>query len=249
MTINLENNLYNLAQGQSIAMQLVPFSASPKCFWAPNFEAEPVRMGDWVGSVNQGAPVNFYNVRLNPHGNGTHTECVGHISHEPYRIYECLKTYIHQALLISITPETLPNGDKIITRKLLEASCQALTTQHLKALIVRTLPNTETKQHLDYSGSNPCYFEPAACQWLAQINVEHLLVDLPSVDREEDAGALAAHKAYWQYPSSDVRVHCTITELIYVPDFIADGHYALSLQIAPFGLDAAPSNPVLYPPV
>jgi hypothetical protein len=39
----------------------------------------------------------------------------------------------------------------------------------------------------------------------------------------------------------------TVTELIYAPDPIPDGHYLLNLQVAPLLADAAPSRPVLYP--
>jgi hypothetical protein len=35
--------------------------------------------------------------------------------------------------------------------------------------------------------------------------------------------------------------------MIYVPDELSDDLYALSLQVAPFILDAAPSRPILFP--
>jgi hypothetical protein len=42
----------------------------------------------------------------------------------------------------------------------------------------------------------------------------------------------------------DARLEATITEMIYVPDNVADGSYLLNLQIA--SNDASPSKPVLY---
>jgi len=75
--------------------------------------------------------------------------------------------------------------------------------------------------------------------------VKHLLVDLPSVDREKDAGALLAHKAFWNF-EGEVRTDATITEFIFVPNAIVDGTYYLNLQVAPFENDASPSRPVLY---
>ena len=74
---------------------------------------------------------------------------------------------------------------------------------------------------------------------------QHLLLDLPSVDREEDAGQLLAHHAFWQYPAQPRR-EATITELIFVPNEIADGLYLLNIQITSLELDASPSKPVLY---
>ena len=83
-------------------------------------------------------------------------------------------------------------------------------------------------------------------QALNQNGIEHLLVDLPSVDREEDQGRLSAHKAFWGMETGPLRINSTITELIYVPDEIPDGLYLLNLQVMNLANDAAPSRPVLY---
>ena len=75
--------------------------------------------------------------------------------------------------------------------------------------------------------------------------MNHLLIDLPSVDKEIDGGALAAHKKFWNM-HGEVRKTSTITELIYVPNSVIDGLYLLNLQIPSMELDAVPSKPVLY---
>jgi hypothetical protein len=80
---------------------------------------------------------------------------------------------------------------------------------------------------------------------MANNGIDHLLLDLPSVDREVDGGALAAHRAFWNYPENP-RMKATITELIYVPSKVQDGQYFLNLQVAPIENDASPSRPVLY---
>ena len=82
-------------------------------------------------------------------------------------------------------------------------------------------------------------------QLIVDRGVQHLLIDLPSVDPEEDAGALAAHHVFWQYPNA-TRTQATITELILVPDSVPDGRYLLDLNAAAFDADAAPSRPMLY---
>ena len=89
-------------------------------------------------------------------------------------------------------------------------------------------------------------FAPETVALLADRGVEHLLLDLPSVDREEDGGALAAHRAFWRYPDA-VRDRATITEMVFVPDELPDGLYLLNLQVLSLVLDASPSRPVLYP--
>lgn len=212
------------------------------CFWAPPVSYEPVRMSDFVGSTAEGGIVNFFNVRLNPHGNGTHTECVGHIAAERFTIGACLQEHHFFAKLISLYPQKLADGDRVILR---DQIAEVLQPGEAQALIIRTMPNDERKKTTNYSGANPPYVHHEAVNYMVQCGIEHLLLDLPSVDREQDEGKLQAHRAFWQYPE-DVRVKSTITELIYVPETVADGYYLLNLQTASFDLDASPSKPVIY---
>ena len=211
-------------------------------FYAPPLLIEPVRSGDFVGDVLLGGAVNFKNVRLNPHGNGTHTECVGHISRDSYTLNQCLRRFWFRATLISVYPKRMENGDRIIVAEqiseLLEGRCP-------EALVIRTLPNDDYKQTMSYSGSNPPYLHHEAARFIAGLGIEHLLIDLPSIDREEDGGGLLAHRHFWRYPHN-TRVGATISELIYVPNYIKDGDYWLNLMITALELDASPSKPILY---
>ena len=111
--------------------------------------------------------------------------------------------------------------------------------------MIRTLPNLSEKMDRDYSGTNPPYLLEQTAQFIAARNIEHLLVDLPSVDRESDNGTLLAHKAFWN-TSGKIRRSATITEFIFVPNRIKDGTYILDLHMAPIENDASPSRPVLY---
>jgi len=225
-----------------IGLPLKPGLDNPNCFYAPPFEAAPLRAGDFVGDTREGGVVNFFNVRLNPHGNGTHTECVGHLTKERLTINASLQNFHYFARVVSIMPTRMPNGDRVILREQLE---DWKKEDIPPAFIIRTIPNDRLKRAANYSGSNPPYLEEAAIKRLVDLGVQHLLLDLPSVDREEDDGKLVAHKAFWQYPEH-TRLDATITELIFVPNAIKDGLYLLNLQIAAFELDAAPSKPVLY---
>ncbi len=222
----------------------IPLRVGPNnvnAWWAKPVTAEPVRMGDFVGSVREGGSVNFTDVQFNPHGNGTHTECVGHISKERFTINECLRQFWFDAELISIYPDE-ENNDLVIQKDQLESLLKGKNPQ---AVVIRTLPNDFFKMRHQYSGTNPTYIHHEAISYLVELGVQHLLVDTPSIDRESDEGKLLGHRAFWQYPD-DIREECTITELIYVPSFIPDGTYMLNLQIASFELDASPSKPVLY---
>lgn len=202
---------------------------------------EPVRGDGFVGSIKEGGSVNFNNITLNPHGNGTHTECVGHIAPECFSVNQQLKQWMFEALLISIQPEESEDDD-VITLNQIKG---AIGNERPEALILRSLPNSAEKLHKNYSNTNPPYLEAKAASWMAEIGIDHLLLDLPSVDREVDGGSLAAHKAFWNYPKAP-RFQATITELIFVPNSVTDGRYLLNLQVAPIESDASPSRPVLY---
>lgn len=224
----------------------IPLTNTADCvsaWYVKPMEILPVVAGDWVGDVNKGGSVNFRNITFNPHGNGTHTECVGHISKENYSINKTLQRFMFIAELITVLPNQLDNGDYVITRKhVMDALKEAENTE---ALIIRTLSNGLNKIHMQYSNTNPPYIQKEAIEFLNELGVEHILIDLPSVDKEVDGGKLEAHHAFWNYPEN-TQLHKSITELIYVPNEIFDGTYLLNFQIAPFENDASPSKPVIY---
>lgn len=223
----------------------IPLNDKENCvsaWYVPHMILEPVVNGNWIGDVNKGGSVNFRNISFNPHGNGTHTECVGHISKEFITINQCLKQFMFMAELITVMPKQLENGDFVITKKQLE---EALYGSKPEAIVIRTLSNGLNKLTMQYSNTNPPYLLEESIMFLNEIGVEHLLIDMPSIDKEMDEGKLIAHHAFWQYPSN-TQFQKTITEFIFVPNEIIDGTYLLNLQIASFENDASPSKPVLY---
>ena len=226
-----------------ISMVLRPGQQGVNCYYAPFPEAEPVVFGNFTGDTRRGGSVNFYNLRVNPHGNGTHTECVGHISLERYAICDCLRQFHFFAILHSCYPRRMDNGDRIIVA---EDLAEIVFPEGVEAFVLRTLPNDGFKLSTNYSGSNPPFLEASFVQELVRRGIRHLLVDLPSVDREEDGGHLAAHRAFWNYPEA-IREDCTITELAYIRPEIPDGLYLLNLQITSIELDVSMSKPILYP--
>jgi len=208
---------------------------------------EPVMANGFVGSVKAGGSVNFRNIFFNPHGHGTHTECLGHITKEVYSVNKVVKNYFCKAQLITLNPEEIFNEeyketDHIITAQQLE---NIRWQEDVKAVIIRTLPNPLEKMHKDYSASNPPYMDVRSVNILDQLGIQHLMIDTPSVDRETDGGKLLFHHAFWGVPNQQ-DFNRTITELIYIEENIEDGVYILELQMAPFENDASPSRPVLY---
>jgi len=255
-TIKLKGKDYkiDLSKPIDISIPLKHDAKNPNAWWATHPIFEPVVMGDFVGSTKSGSPVNFYNVKFNPHGNGTHTECVGHISNENHTINQCLKQFWFKAELISLKPEKIENGDKVITKDQIKTTLAS--KKNFDALVIRTLPNPKTKMKKVYGGSNPPYVQEEAMQLIVKKKIKHLMIDLPSVDRENDAGKLLAHHTFWNYPPfgtkatrkeiEKININHTITELIYVPDTVKDGSYFVNICIASFELDASPSKIVLY---
>lgn len=217
----------------------------PNAFGVDRATAKP------IGDTRHGSSVNFEQYTLTPHCNGTHTECVGHITDERLSIRECLKDIIMPAFVVSVEPEVVASGDSVISRRSLEQVLADVPANEA-ALIVRTLPNDESKLDRVYDDSDvPPYFSADAMRFIFECGVKHLLVDLPSVDRLFDDGRLENHRIFWNVDEGScsinekTRINSTITELIFVPETVSDGRYRLNLQIAPFDSDAAPSRPIL----
>jgi len=237
----------DLSQPIDISLPITADGINPVAWYLGQPTIEPVKMGDWTGKVGQGSSTNFNNIAFNPHAHGTHTECLGHITRDFYSVNKALKQFFFVAELISIAPQA-HGSDQVISMGQVEA---ALGNKTPEALIIRTLPNELAKRHKNYSHINPPYLSEAAAAYIAEIGVEHLLIDLPSVDREEDEGRLLAHKAFWNVKdinnlNDDARHTATITEMVFIHDIVPDGPYLLNLQIASFDNDASPSKPVLY---
>lgn len=228
-----------------LAMPLNTAMDAAKAWYVGPVKIDPVVIDDWIGSVRSGAPVNFYDIFFNPHGNGTHTECLGHISPEKHSVTKHIKDFFFWSELISIHPQKIANGDSVIA---LEDIQKLKVHPETEGLIIRTLPNGPEKLKRQYSNSNPPYLDHIAAQWLREQGIKHLLIDLPSVDREVDEGKLLAHHAFWNYPNKP-RFDASITELVYVPQQIEDGLYFTNLSFPPFDNDASPSRPLIFKPI
>jgi len=214
-TFKINELLYtvDLSKPLDISIPLEASKNNPLAWYLDAPKIEPVKLDNWVAKVN-------------PHAHGTHTECVGHISEKFYSVNEVLKEFFFLSEVISVIPETL-GKDEVITGIQIKS---LLAGKRPEALIIRTLPNSSSKRSRKYSHTNWPYLTEDAAQYMHDLGIKHLLIDLPSVDKEKDDGALLAHKAFWNYPK-EPRLDATITEFIYVPNKIKDGSYLLNLQV------------------
>ncbi|MDX1773984.1 cyclase family protein [Oceanihabitans sediminis] len=242
-TIETNSRKYkiNFSKPIDISIPLIASKNNVNAWYIDSPKIEPVQDEGWIASVKEGASINFNNIYFNPHAHGTHTECVGHIVEKVHSINTSLQKFFFLAEVITVAPEK-QGEDFVISKKQLQF---ALGNKKRKAVIIRTLPNTSEKLSKQYSHTNPPYLLEEAAIYLREKGVDHLLVDMPSVDKEKDGGELLAHNAFWN-TSQKVRLKATITEFIFVPNTVEDGTYFLNLQIAPFENDASPSKPILY---
>lgn len=250
--------------GHDISIALDFHGAQPNHFGSAPAAAEPMRAGEFVGDTRAGGSCNAEVLTINPHCNGTHTECAGHVTRARIGIADVLQDSVFPALLVSVRPVAADEtgetadpppqpGDALITASALGDAWSAQPAGVYPALVVRTLPNPRKKRRKRYTpGDQHPYFTLDALQMIIDCGVHHLLVDTPSVDRYDDQGRLAGHRLFWGIepgstrPPPPERAGATVTEMIYVDDALRDGPCLLNLQVAPFLSDAAPSRPILF---
>jgi arylformamidase len=257
----------DLAQPLDLALQLDFSADQPRHFGAPRASARPFETPGFgfKGSVTRGSSCNCEVITLIPHCNGTHTECAGHLTRERLDAWRVAPRGLVPALLLSVAPESSASedsedseprpkaGDELITRRALERAWPVDAPFVPRALVIRTLPNSEDKRVRDYTAQTPPYLSQQAAQLLVSRGILHLIVDVPSIDRAHDEGRLTAHRIFFGLPrgatelAAAARATATITELAFVPDAVADGAYLLELQVPALAGDAVPSRPLLYP--
>ncbi|MGD9562982.1 MAG: cyclase family protein [Pyrinomonadaceae bacterium] len=264
-SLQFNGKSYDLNDPIDISIPLRFNGPQPNAYGVERAASKPVEAGTLIGDTRRGGSVNFEQYAFIPHCSGTHTECVGHITHARISVRDCLPDVLMPARLVSVSPEKI-DGESVLTRKVLESALSepgAVATGFFergdhksiatdRALVIRTLPNDDSKLTREYGESYiPPYFAMDAMSYIVEIGIKHLLTDLPSIDRIFDDGKLLNHRLFWKVDeggfetNAETRKTSTITELIYAPNEVPDGEYLLNLQIAPFESDCAPSRPIL----
>ena len=248
-------------QALDISIPLQFNGAQPNSYGVPFAKSEAFEGGGFVGDVRRGGSCNFEVYSFTPHCNGTHTECVGHITEKRIAVHERLQTAFIPATVCTVQPQKATETadtyvpdfnpeDWVIDCLTLENALMNYNSDFSEGLIIRTLPNSPDKKSRDYTKHDAPFFSIEAMQKIRKMGVKHLLIDTPSIDRLLDDGKLSAHHLYFEIPAGEKNeikpIDYTITEFIYVPETIADGIYLLNLQIAPFMSDASPSRPLLF---
>ncbi|MGH8615374.1 MAG: cyclase family protein [Gammaproteobacteria bacterium] len=241
-------------------------SQQPSFFGADVAQAHALQLAGFVGDTRRGGSCNVETLTITPHCNGTHTECAGHILDQAISVLDVVLPTPCLALVVSVRSEPaehsddsysvpLDPDDQLITRRALDLALKPFAnSSSAQALVVRTLPNNPDKRWRRYRGaSSHAFLSIEVMERVLEMSIAHLLIDTPSVDRAQDGGKLWVHRMFWGIEQGSRTTPTeglpkrSITEMIYVPDEIADGLYLLDLHIAPFAIEAAPSRPILYP--
>lgn len=273
MKIKFERNghefVCDTAEGQPISIDMDFDGPQPNHFGAEKASRHALSLGGFVGDTEQGGSCNVDVLELIPHCNGTHTETIGHIVDDDVFVGQVAPSRMLGARLITVEPclasdcgesyrPDFEGGDQVLTAARIKSAIESggahqLAGGNVEAVVIRTLPNDFSKKGQSYNEENePPFFTVEAIEYLNQIGCEHLLVDIPSVDRMIDDGLLTNHHLFWNVAegshrlSADSHRQKTITEMVYIPDTRDDGFYLCLLLVPAFFSDAAPSRPVLY---
>lgn len=224
----------------SLALPIVLDGSGDNAFGLPPASQAPFAAGTFVGDTAAGGSCNCRGLRLHPHGDGTHTESAQHIDAAAPHIAQVAPTRPQRAVLLTVPPHVRPDGESVVEAADVARALKHVPAEFLEAVVLRTRP---APGYHRWSGANPPWLAPETLELLADAGVEHLVLDLPSVDREDDGGRLTAHHRWWAGTRAR---RATITEMAHIPAALADGPGLLFLGIAPLATDAAPSRPVFF---
>ena len=248
--INLNNETFKVNLNNPVDLSLTSkVKNSFKAWYIDEIKINSIKNDDFIGSVKDGGAVNFREILINPHGNMTHTESVGHISQEEINVNKLLQTHHFIAQLITIKPQKIyinnKEGKKEVDEIISLNQIKNKIIPNIQALIIRSQKNYDELTNKNYSNTNWPFLAESSAAYIRNKGVQHLLIDQPSIDKEFDEGKLLAHRAFWNYPN-EIDLKKTITELIGIPDQIRDGRYLLNLSLANIENDAVPSRPIIY---
>ena len=243
----------------NLSIRVQPNSAeNVNAFGLPGVDEKGFRAGEFVGSIDEGGYLNCKVLTIAPHGMGTHTESIRHIVADGPAICDIVPLAPFKVHLVTISPVLLGTTSESYSvghaedLVLSEGALGPLLSQstEVEGLVVRTSVDAN-KLVTNYTGTNPPYFTTEAMR-LISARFEHLLVDLPSVDREADDGLLLNHRAFWKVPTGSTSLSSintsrrSITEMIYVPSQLEDGEYWCFIAVPNIDTDALPSRVLLW---
>ena len=245
--IHYNNKIFsvNTDEGMDLSIRNDFSGSAPIFYGSEQPKANALRFNDFIGDIKEGGSCNVPVVTLDIHCTGTHTESIAHVIDSEEKISDVCPYGMIPAWLTSVelceandTSESYHcdiGSNMLITKKELQKNI----SESYSALIIRTLPNDDSKKTRDYDVKPAPFFTNDAIDHINELGVKHLLVDIPSIDKANDGGQLENHKRFFKQGK-------TISELLFIPNDLKDGFGFLQIQLPNWGLDAAPSRPIFY---
>lgn len=253
-----------LGRGASLAIEMRGDGPLPAFFVPGRMHTEPLSVGGFTGDTRTGGSCNVSRLDLVPHCHGTHTEGIGHVTDQRAAVQDQFDGRPALAWLATVTAVDagaasdgyhcpVAEREPLVTRDELARAIRGCAAE-ATALVLRVRPLAAPLPVRDFN-AEPGYplLSAEAMSWLSGHAFDHLLIEMPSLDRAEDGGRLGNHRAWWGLPPGDRDMgraqhpRRVITEMIRVPDTLDDGLYWLQPGLSPIHGDATPSRPQLYP--
>ena len=96
----------DFSKGNDISIPLYFNGVQPNTYGVDKATSSPYQDGQFIGDTRKGGPCNFETYSFTTHCNGTHTECIGHITNERISILSLneKKADVSQLVIDSLSP-------------------------------------------------------------------------------------------------------------------------------------------------
>ena len=95
----------DFSKGMDISIPLLFNGDQPNTYNVDKAVSKAYEDGQFIGDTRKGGPCNFETYNFTPHCNGTHTECIGHITKERVSILDSLQEEMILSVLITVEPK------------------------------------------------------------------------------------------------------------------------------------------------
>ncbi|MFC2155259.1 cyclase family protein [Acidobacteriota bacterium] len=250
-----ETKTFHLGQPRTVSREVTfyPETKSVNGFYLPRIESTTFQYKDqFVGDVQKGGSCNVDILRYVPHGL-THIETSAHILSWDERAVT-LKDIPPQNLcglvyLMDLTHLEAKPGQSI-DRRDIEARIKKITLP-ITMLALKTRASL-LPQDTDFSGKDYLYLHPEAAQAIHDFKprLHCLILDLPSIDRENDGGQLLAHRYFFGLPRKAHqwvdKEKRTLVELAWFSD-LKEGYYYAVITPPSFQSNAVSTGIFFHP--
>ena len=149
---------FDASKGVDISIPLQFNGDQPNSYNVAKAVSRAYEVDGFVGDTGRGGGCNFESISFIPHCNGTHTECVGHISDERISVHSQLNDSLIPSTVITLTPveagtvddhyqPPLDSNDRVITRSVLQREIERRPQVVLEHSKNRNKINSVVQQH------------------------------------------------------------------------------------------------------